>query len=330
VGLKGETGGETTMIARPDFPYRKLPGVRHGILTSASLWLGSDHILHVKNTRFAEEYRRYYLNDIQAIYLEKRARFLPPPAAVITLILGLIALLILSIMRHPLAVSIGWICLLAVSMFAAWLCIFRSCVCSIQTALGTDRLSCLHRVDGAYAALDQITNQLLEVQGPAQPFRQETPAEIPLPLEPAVPRQSKEQIFGWLALPFVLISSAIVMTLPVPIPDRSFGFALAAMSATVVLAVLALIAGRGGARFRALQAAQLALILISGVEVYALVLINTYSQAVLIPRNNGAEVLAMFISAAHLASIWLGGANVAVAFVTAALLLRTPRRGNPA
>jgi len=126
------------------------------------------------------------------------------------------------------------------------------------------------------------------------------------------------------------MSSSIIMKLPVPIPDRSFGFALAAMSAAVVLAVLTLIAGRGGARFRALQAVQLAMILISGVEVYALVLINTYSQAVLIPRNNGAEVLSMFISAAHIASVWLGGANVAVAFVAAALLLRTQGRVNTA
>jgi hypothetical protein len=311
-------------MPKPDFPYRKLPGVRRGILSGASLWLGNDHILHVKNTRFAEDYRRYYFTDIEAIYLKKTPRFLPPPAVVITLILGLIAVLILSLSRRTTALEWTWVGLLAISLYAAWLCLFRSCVCSIQTALGTDRLSCLHRVSGARAAIDQITNQVLQVQGPALDSAPLDYIQEVAPLEPAQqPPRSGETIFGWLALPFILLSSALVSRLPVPIPDRPFGVALGAVFAAVILTVIALISGRGG-RFGALRAALLALTLLCGLELYALVLVNTYSHPIAIAGSQNAIQLGQFAKGAHVASVWLSGANIAAAIVTALLLFRKP------
>jgi hypothetical protein len=319
-------------MARPDFPYRKLPGVRRGILSGASLWLGSDHILHVKNTRFAEDYRRYYFSDIEAIYLRKTGRFLPPPAVVIAVILGLIAVLILSVSRRTAAMEWTWAGLLAIAAYAAWLCLFRSCVCSIQTAVSTDRLSCLHRVSGARAAIEQITNRVLQVQGPSVEYVpvDDVPTDEPMEATPEAARQpvrSKETIFGWFALPFILLSSTLVSKLPVPIPDRPFGVALGAILVAVVLAVLALIAGPRG-RFGALRGALLALTLICGLELYALVLVNTYSQPMHIVGSRSAVPLALFARGAHVASVWLSGANVAAAVVTALLLFQNPSRRN--
>jgi hypothetical protein len=319
---------EEAVTARPDFPYRKLPGARHGIISGASLWLGIDHILHVKNTRFAEDYRRYYFSDIQAIYLQRTARFAPPPLVVIAVILGLLAILVLSITRHGLAVELGWIFLLFLSAYAAWLCMFRSCICSIQTALGTDRLSCLHRVTAARAAVDRISDHVLTAQGGVQEDVPEQVEATPQPLEHKPPR-SREQLFGWLTLPFILLSSVLVMRLPLPIPDTPFAAALGAILAAVILAVLALIAGRGG-RFRAVQGALLVLTLLCGLELYGLILVNTYSQPIHIGRTVDTPSLTQFAWAAHMGSIWVAGANIAAAFVTAALLLRNqPSRSNP-
>ena len=55
--------------------YRKLPGHRRGFLRGASLWLGSDHLLSVKSLRFREEYKRFYLRDVQAIVVAQCPRF---------------------------------------------------------------------------------------------------------------------------------------------------------------------------------------------------------------------------------------------------------------
>jgi len=48
-------------------PYHRLTGRRRTLLGYSQLWLGDDHILLVQSTRFAEDYRRFALTDIQAI-----------------------------------------------------------------------------------------------------------------------------------------------------------------------------------------------------------------------------------------------------------------------
>ena len=39
----------------------------------SSVWLGPDHLLLVESLRFREEYKRFYLRDIQAIAVARRA-----------------------------------------------------------------------------------------------------------------------------------------------------------------------------------------------------------------------------------------------------------------
>jgi hypothetical protein len=313
-------------VAPADFPYQKLPGVRHGIFTGSSLWLADDHILHVKNTRFAEDYRRYYLNDIEAIYLEKKARFTPPPVGIIGIVVALIAQIVFSFTHPPFAMDIVWSIIAALGIYIAWLCLFQSCVCYVQTALGTDRLSCLHRVKGARQAIERITTRVIETQGPLEDYLESpavdaAPAEdIPQPAQPG----THERLFGWLALPFVWISSTIVIKLPVPIPTLPFAVALGTILVGVILAVLALIAGRKGGRFRAVQGTLVALVQLAGLEMYALLLTNTYSQT---PSYAGeasatAGMFSMMAAATHKGSIWLAAANIAVAFLGAVLLFR--------
>src|SRR6266849_5352271 len=49
--------------------YQRLTGRKRTLLGYSQLWLGPDHLLLVKSTRFAEEYQRFALADIQAITL---------------------------------------------------------------------------------------------------------------------------------------------------------------------------------------------------------------------------------------------------------------------
>jgi hypothetical protein len=105
--------------------------------------------------------------------------------------------------------------------------------------------------------------------------------------------------------------------------------ALGAILVAVVLAVMALITGPRG-RFGALRGALLALTLICGLELYALVLVNTYSQPIHVVGSRNAVPFALFARGAHVASVWLSGANIATAVVTALLLFRNPStRNNP-
>jgi len=52
--------------------YVRLPGRRSGLLRRETLWLGSDHLLLVRSTRFNEDYRRFYLADIEALVVQHR------------------------------------------------------------------------------------------------------------------------------------------------------------------------------------------------------------------------------------------------------------------
>ena len=47
-------------MAAVEEKYRRLPGRRRGVISGASLWMGSDHILLVRSAWFREEYKRFY------------------------------------------------------------------------------------------------------------------------------------------------------------------------------------------------------------------------------------------------------------------------------
>ena len=55
--------------------YERLPGGHLGFLSRDSLWLGSDHILLVKDLGYLERYQRYYFRDIQGLTLEPTPRY---------------------------------------------------------------------------------------------------------------------------------------------------------------------------------------------------------------------------------------------------------------
>src|SRR3989442_15718054 len=74
-------------------PYRKLPGHRRGILRGASVWMGPDHLLAVRSMRLREEYKRFYLRDVQAIAVARKPRYHISTRAIVIGVLWLSAYL---------------------------------------------------------------------------------------------------------------------------------------------------------------------------------------------------------------------------------------------
>jgi len=148
--------------------YRRLPGRRRGLISGASLWLGSDHILLVKSAWFREEYKRFYLRDIQAIVVAPGARFYVSAPMLAFAVAWLFSASFLSF--WPQSVVVGWL-IASVVWIAAWLAVSLAggCRCRLYTAVSRDELPSLFRTWTARSFLRQIEPRIEEVQGRVDP-----------------------------------------------------------------------------------------------------------------------------------------------------------------
>src|SRR5580692_5234709 len=148
-------------MAAAEEKYRRLPGHRHGLISGSSLWMGSDHILLVKSAWFREEYKRFYLRDIQAILVAPCARFFISLPVVFMALAGLFAI---TFLRSP--ATARWGVGLAV-VGAAWVAVSAgwSCRCRLYTAVSKDDLPSLYRTWTARRFLRQVQPRIHEVQG---------------------------------------------------------------------------------------------------------------------------------------------------------------------
>ena len=147
--------------------YRKLPGRRSGFLHGASLWIGPDHILAVKSLRFREEYKRFYLRDIQAIVVATRWRFHVSTRAAGIAALWLVVLIAAwsRVAWAPVALSVVAVCLVA-----SWLYVSaaHSCSCRIYTSVSRDDLPSIYRTWTARKFLAEVEPRIWQVQGVLQ------------------------------------------------------------------------------------------------------------------------------------------------------------------
>jgi hypothetical protein len=144
--------------------YRRLPGRKRGLGTSASLWMGSDHILLVKSAWFREEYKRFYLRDIQAVVVAPCARFyVSMPMLLLAVVWMLPAI---SIAAWPDRVAGVW-ALGGLALAGTWLAISiaSSCRCRLYTAVSKDDLPSLYRTWTARRFLRQVQPRIEQVQG---------------------------------------------------------------------------------------------------------------------------------------------------------------------
>ncbi len=155
------------------FSYKKLPGVRRGLIRKAALWDGSDHLLSVTGTRFFEQYRRFYYRDIQALIVRK----CPHPGSIGVWLLtaffcGLFAFLG-NIFSRVNGVSkslhfVFWTISAACFLYLVYRLIVSlkySCRCYIQTAVTREELPSLYRVWSTQKALTRIRAKISEAQG---------------------------------------------------------------------------------------------------------------------------------------------------------------------
>src|ERR1035437_477831 len=126
-------------MAQSGETYRKLPGRLRGFGYGASVWMGSDHLLLVRTHMFREEYKRFYLRDIQAIVVADRPRFVVSLTAVGLFVLWLFAGLFMSI--APASFLTVYLAV-AAALLLAWLyvCISHRCPCRIFTAVSRDEI----------------------------------------------------------------------------------------------------------------------------------------------------------------------------------------------
>lgn len=174
--------------------YRRLTGRPWGGMYRAALWMGPDHLLKISSNGYAEDYRRYYFQDIQAIVVKPTSAW-HGRSLIFGALLVLFGLITLTGMANPTELEFILCAVLAV-LFGALLAINLlrgpSCVCFIRTAVQTDKIESLRRLQTARKVLPILSERILEAQGGftaadqaviealtiAKPERKEEPAAV--------------------------------------------------------------------------------------------------------------------------------------------------------
>ena len=152
--------------------YIRLPGKRRVTVgfTRNTLWLGKDHVLHVINRGYTEDYRRFYYRDIQAILVRQTLK-----GKIISIVFGIFAGTNLFFLALGYLVW-GWepfaLIPLAIATFL-WFALFLfyatagpTCVCHLRTAVQFEVLPSLYRVKTARKAIAMLRDRVEGYQGP--------------------------------------------------------------------------------------------------------------------------------------------------------------------
>jgi hypothetical protein len=168
-------------MAKAGSQYQRLPGRKSGLLRRDTLWLGPDHLLYVRSSRFTEDYRRFYFSDIQAMVLQQRPTGNRKVVDWVAIGLAVLIVAALLLTDHPV-----WGVLLAIIVVPyTWHALRREdCKAWVQTAVGTAELPSLCRTRSATKALAIIDEKIRSAQ-PAMPEEElsralETPPPLPL------------------------------------------------------------------------------------------------------------------------------------------------------
>jgi hypothetical protein len=155
----------------PEIKYTRLPGKglrRQGFLAIVriycTLWLAQDHILNVDNRGFAEDYKRFYFRDIQAIIMRRTNRGKVWNLILISLI-GLIVLFAFSF--GEMVTVLSWLIvagIFGIILIVNWLR-GPTCTCHIITAVQQETLPSLDRLKIAEKVINILKRYIQEAQG---------------------------------------------------------------------------------------------------------------------------------------------------------------------
>ena len=214
-----------------DREYKKLPGSKKGFFIGKySLWQGADHLLHTYSRFGIEDYKRFYFNDIQAIITRKTII-----GKIQNIILGC---LILFFLIPAFIFDGGWsIFYIAVSSIIFIFLIVNlllgpTCETSLMTAVQTEKLQSLHRLNATFKVIDKIRPYVQQVQGTLTvedlnkiPQRPDGRRGIPGPGQPAAgpPAAAKHEngrahmiLFTLLLIDGVLVTSEFFISHVLP------------------------------------------------------------------------------------------------------------------
>ncbi len=180
-----------------------------GAPSGASLWLGDDHILHVRHHLTEDQYRRFYLRDIYWIRIcqTNSSRIL---AIVLGAITALAALFLLASGGLISRALWGTITVIALFYFLMHLSAGRSCGCWIGTAVGEMRLRAPSRLRKAQRVLARLHPLIEEAQASLRTTPEFEEAEeaasavtdqepYPAPVTPALPSATPPPLPGRIA-----------------------------------------------------------------------------------------------------------------------------------
>lgn len=156
------------MAVPPPPTYRRLPGKKKGFITGQyTLWQGKDHLLQIYARWGAEDYKRYYFNDIQAI-ITRKTDVGKIQNFVIGLLTGLFGLLAATS-------ASGWAAFNAiiavVMLFIFFINVFKGPTCEthLLTAVQTEKLHSLNRIQTTQKVMNKLKPFIERYQGRLTP-----------------------------------------------------------------------------------------------------------------------------------------------------------------
>ena len=176
------------MMLRRDPKFRALKVGGHGLLGSASYWLGPDHLLIVNASSYVESYRRFFFNDIQAIICQQTGKAKGWSVALAACSVVSLSLALASYVQARDAYFLIGCCLLVFLISAILLLINAargpSCVAYITTAVQTTPLPYVGRWRRAQKLLNELKPRVEASQSASPGALAEAPN---MPAQPETP-----------------------------------------------------------------------------------------------------------------------------------------------
>jgi hypothetical protein len=266
-------------IPQSSTSYRKLPGRLRGIGYGASVWLAPDHLLLVRTRMFREEYKRFYLRDIQAIVMAAHPRLLISTRSLIVAFAWLLAWAFWIVL--PAGFGVVWWSVAAI-LAGAWLVFsfFFSCTCRLYTAVSNDLLPSLYRTWTARRFLDEVKPWIDEVQGSLEANWAEAveshaagpPAAAPSGAPTAAAPALRSHTAACLVLVISLLAEATLEFLTLHSASAAVAWILAGLSLVqIVSAILVMVERQRRILSAAMQRVAVAVMVVQGLSYYIVV-----------------------------------------------------------
>ncbi len=145
--------------------YRRLPGSYRTLLRKWTLWIAADHVLLIQSSHVAEQYKRFYFRDIQAIEIARRDGVSNRPGGRIAVLAILLLLVGLNLVGLSYRSTFGFgFSAVLLAGYVAWWLRRPDCACQIQTATRTEPIPPLCRYSSAMEVVSELRSKIEAAQ----------------------------------------------------------------------------------------------------------------------------------------------------------------------